>query len=205
MICHIGVSRVICYLQLERIYQMTTFWDTNETDTIALLNYSNYNILQFFEFVSLSLNFFLCLDIVLTMRNPFYPHDRRMNWYLPMSVILGTIGFMLSLKRVEPKNENETLTTGERALFSVLFLTIYIIFAVASLGYVWRINTREGMSSEVRKDFVHRHLLYVASYIVMWLPYLGFSYFILYATTVLQTPDNSIHYKDIANDDRFSN
>lgn len=48
MICHIGVSRVICYLQLERIYQMTTFWDTNETDTIALLNYSNYNILQFF-------------------------------------------------------------------------------------------------------------------------------------------------------------
>jgi uncharacterized membrane protein len=104
MICHIGVSRVICYLQLERIYQMTTFWDTNETDTIALLNYSNYNILQFFEFVSLSLNFFLCLDIVLTMRNPFYPHDRRMNWYLPMSVILGTIGFMLSLKRVEPKN-----------------------------------------------------------------------------------------------------
>jgi len=106
MICHLKVPNVICYFQLERLYQITTFWETNATDTIALLNQSNFNILQFFEYVSLSLNFFLCLDIVLTMRNPFYPHDRRMNWYLPLSVVLGTTGFLLSLKRVEHRTEN---------------------------------------------------------------------------------------------------
>lgn len=61
------------------------------------------------------------------------------------------------------------------------------------------------MSAEVRKNFVYGHLLYVFSHIVTCLPYLGFSYFILYATTVLQTQTNSVHYEEIANDERFSN
>ena len=167
-----------------------------------LLRTSNFNILQLFEFISLALNFFLCLDIVLTMRNPFYPHERRMKFYLPLSVIIGVIGFSLSLKRVsDPLDGDKRLSLYGRALFSVFFLTMYIIFAISSLAYVWRINTREGMSSEVRKDFVMRHLLYVCSYILTWLPYLGFAYYILYVSTV---QGHSLSYREIASNDRFS-
>ena len=91
----------------------------------------------------------------------------------------------------------------ERALFSVGFLTIYIIFAIISVAYVYRINTRDGMSSDVRKEFVQRHLLYVSAYILTWLPYLGFSYFILYTTTIIGA---DITYADImtANDCKFA-
>lgn len=79
----------------------------------------------------------------------------------------------------------------DRALFSVAFLSFYIVFAVTSVAYAWRVNTRPGMSSEVRKEFATRHFFYVTSYILTWLPYFGFSYFILYATTIA---GHDIHY-----------
>ena len=83
----------------------------------------------------------------------------------------------------------------QRALFSVFFLTLYIVFATTSVAYAWRINTRPGMSSDVRKEFIWRHMLYVSAYILTWLPYYGFSYFILYTTTV---KGHTITYADIA-------
>ena len=100
MVCHLSPPKVICYFGLETLYSDTTFWETNELETLALLQKSNFNILEFFQFLSLALNFFLCLDIILTMRNPFYPHDRRMKLYLPGSVIAASCAFALSLKRV---------------------------------------------------------------------------------------------------------
>ena len=133
----------------------TTFNSMDEAGAILLLRNSNYNILQFFEYISLALNFFLCLDIVLTMRNPFYPHERRMRLYLPIAVVMASCAFSLSLQRVSaPISENVILSMYDRALFSVAFLTIYIVFAVTSVAYAWRINTRPGMSSDVRKEFI---------------------------------------------------
>ena len=121
------------------------------------------------------------------MRNPFYPHDRRMKLYLPIVVVLACCGFSLTLSRVSAPNsdeKNRILSIYDRALFSVTFLSIYIIFAITSVAYAWRINTRPGMSSTVRREFIKRHFLYVSTYILTWLPYFGFSFFILYATTV---------------------
>ena len=56
------------------------------------------------------------------------------------------------------------------------------------------------MSSEVRKDFIRRHFLYVSAYILTWLPYLGFAYFILYCSTVA---GKSVTYADLATSERF--
>jgi len=157
--------------------------------------------LQFFEYISLALNFFLCLDIVLTMRNPFYPHERRMKLYLPIAVFLASVAFPLSLKRITaPIDQDPKLSMYARALYSVSFITVYIMFAVTSVAYAWRINTRPGMSSEVRKDFIMRHCLYVSAYILTWLPYFGFSYFILYATTI-EGP--TVTYEYLAEHGRF--
>jgi hypothetical protein len=155
MVSHLGPPKMICYFGLERLYSDTTWWETSEVDTINLLQQSNFNVLEFFEFVSLALNFFLCLDIILTMRNPFYPHDRRMKLYLPSSVLLAMTAFFLSLKRVTGVElEDSLLSLHTRALFSLSFLTLYIMFAITSVAYAWRINTRPGMSSGVRREFI---------------------------------------------------
>ncbi len=184
MVSHLGPKIVICYFKLDKLYIDTTWWENDPAHVIHLMTASNYNIQQFFEFCSLALNLFLCLDIVLTMRNPFYPHERRMKFYLFFSIILSILAFFLSLKRYSLPEDQEMLTMYERAIFSVLFLTLYIVFAVTSVAYAWRVNTRPGMSSDVRKQFITRHFFYVSAYILTWLPYLGFAYFILYCTTV---------------------
>ena len=43
-------------------------------------------------------------------------------------------------------------------------------------------------------------MLYVSAYIATWLPYYGFSYFILYLTTV---KGHDITYADIAKDAKY--
>ena len=194
MVSQMSVAKIICYFDLDGLLQTTTFHAMDSAAAIHLLRSSNFNFLQFFEFISLALNFFLCLDIVLTMRNPFYPHDRRMRFYLPLSVLFAVIGFSLTLKRVSaPVDKDPMMTLQDRALFSVAFLTIYIVYAVTSVAYAWRINTRPGMSSDVRRQFINRHFAYVSTYIITWLPYFGFSLFILFATTV-QGADKSYEY-----------
>ena len=148
-----GVPEVVCYFGLDSLYQKTTFWETTDGQTLTLLRNANFDILQLFEFISLALNFYLCLDIVLTMRNPFYPHDRRMKLYYPGVIIIAIIAYSLSLQRIQNFDDENPplLSMHQRALFSVFFLTLYIVFATTSVAYAWRVNTRPGMSSNVRK------------------------------------------------------
>ena len=82
-------------------------------------------------------------------------------------------------------------------MFSVAFISIYLVVAISSVVYAYRVNTRPGMSTEVRRDFIFRHSMYVGTYIVTWLPYLGFAYYVLFATTV-QGHDTS--YKQLVED-----
>ena len=81
IINHVGAKAWVCYFSLDKIYMNTVFWEQGELETLMMLEKNNYDILGFLEFFSLSLNFFLCLDIILTLRSPFSPHDRRMKPY----------------------------------------------------------------------------------------------------------------------------
>jgi len=184
MIGHLGPQQIVCYFNLDELYIRSTFWNNENNDVTSFLSRCNFNILQFFDMVSLALNLLLCLDIVFTMRNPFYPHDRRMKFYLPLAVIFAFGCFNLSLERVSKPPKDMLLGNYARAMFSCGFLSIYLIMAISSVAYAYRVNTRPGMSTEVRRDFIWRHSCYVAAYILTWLPYLGFAYFILYTTTI---------------------
>jgi len=165
------------------------------------LSHWNFNILQFFELVSLALNLLLCLDIVFTMRNPFYPHDRRMKFYLPISVVFAACAYNVALSRISEPIRAEGFNNYQRAMFSVAFISIYLVMAISSVAYAYRVNTRPGMSTEIRKDFIWRHSCYVGAYIITWLPYLGFSYFILFTTTV---EGHSVSYKELMSNDKYS-
>jgi len=69
---------------------------------------------------------------------------------------------------------------------SAIIVTIYIIFAIFSCAYSWRMTTRPGMSSSIRKDFIYRHILYVLIYVCVWLPYLGLCYYTVYVCQLLK-------------------
>jgi|Transcript_34520 hypothetical protein len=202
MITHLGPQEIICYFGLDHIFVKTVFWsvERDEKHVMRMLAMSNFNILQFFELVSLAINLLLCLDIVFTMRNPFYPHDRRMKFYLPTAILFAACAFNMCLARISEPPNNGGLDNYQRAMFSVGFISIYLIISISSVAYAYRVNTRPGMSTEVRRDFIWRHSAYVATYIITWLPYLGFAYYILFATTV---EGHDIAYQQLVDDKRY--
>lgn len=52
--------------------------------------------------------------------------------------------------------------------------------ALTSLTYAYKINTRPGLSTSLRKRFICKHYWQTATYILAWTPYLGSSYVVLY-------------------------
>ena len=80
-------------------------------------------------------------------------------------------------------------------------MTTYVIFASGSVFYAWRINTRPGMSTDVRTAFVRRHRNYVFVYIATWLPYYGFSFYMLFVSSFL---GDNVKYSEVAENEEFS-
>ena len=122
------------------------------------------------------------------MRSPFSPHYQRFKWYVVGSAFIATLCFKcttssITFDIIDDANDH----FQSKALFAVLFLSVYIMFSMFSVAYAYRINTRPGMSSDIRRAFVRGHLEYVLCYILTWLPYLGLNYFILYSTSRLGT------------------
>ena len=192
IISHIGVKTWICYFGLDSLFMSTStiLWNGSELETLQMLEANNYNILCYLEFFSLALNFYLCLDIILTMRSPFHPHGRRLKWYLVGSAAIATLLFYTTTNRLtmeaRPHAEGEKpVSIQTKAMFGVFFLSSYIMFSMFSVAYAYRINTRPGMSSDIRRSFVRGHLEYVLCYVFTWLPYLGLNYFLLFATSRL--------------------
>lgn len=73
------------------------YFVTSQSQAITVLESSNLLIQHYFQLLSLSLNFCLCLDIVLTMSNPFSPHERRMKFYLIGSLVSAAVLSKLTL------------------------------------------------------------------------------------------------------------
>jgi hypothetical protein len=194
IIAHIGTADFICYLGLDVLFSKTLFGRMTPEESVAYLEESNFNILSLAEFFSLALNFFMCLDIILTLRNPFYPHERRMNKYLFGSVIIAFTAFFTTLGRYNEPIFTKSISTQAQAIISCTIMSFYIFFSISSVAYAWRINTRPGMSTEVRQSFIVRHRNYVATYLITWLPYYGFSFYILFISSVFSP---NIMYSEI--------
>lgn len=146
----------------------------------------------------------MCLDIVLTLRNPFYPHARRMKAYLILSVISALFATKFCAGNFA-LHDNDHIPVRVEASIGSFYLSTYILFAVFSAAYSYRLTTRPGMSADLRKEFILRHIKYVLVYTITWMPYLGLSYYLMYLSqlyganfTIEDIPENSKSYKNIS-------
>lgn len=62
------------------------------------------------------------------------------------------------------------------------FLSIYILYAIFSVAYAYRLNTRPGFSAGIRGAFINNHVLYVLCYVLTWVPYMGMCFYIMYTS-----------------------
>ena len=105
---------------------------------------------------SLCLNVCVCIDLVLMVKNPFTKQSSRMTCYLYGSIIGGslvTLGEVFSLHR-EIASEIIELTA----------YSIFILTALFSSVTACRMLTKPGVSIELRKLMMSRHMAYTILY-----------------------------------------
>ena len=168
--------------------------------------------------MSLALNFCLCHDLIVTLKDPFYPGKRRMKFYFYGSFLVAVLFTGISkstLGDVCTNNTNkafaheygllrigsgEGIDINDRIIkkgyyysyvIGLIQLISFMLIALYSCVFAYRRLTRPGISSEIRYVFIRKHITYVAIFIFLWTFSLAHSYFqIFYAAQDLnQLPD----------------
>ena len=102
---------IICYFQWYRFLGFTLFRsEMSEHDTRQLADVqcrSNMYFYYLFQLLSLTLNLCLCIDLILTIYDPFSPAYRRTKLYYLFSVVsslvLVIIIFIIDMNREDTK------------------------------------------------------------------------------------------------------
>jgi hypothetical protein len=89
VIWSIGTRNMIEYLDMGSLFELTVLYRNEESSNIGLdtLEYSNDFFFQYFSLLTLALNTCLCIDLILTLKNPFQPAKNRMLIYLAASIV----------------------------------------------------------------------------------------------------------------------
>ena len=80
----------VCRLELNRIFAYTVYFKTDKYHVLKASNvlWTSCNFLSnFFYSASLMLNFWLCIDLILMIRNPFAPKEKRVMWYYFATIV----------------------------------------------------------------------------------------------------------------------
>ena len=167
----VSTMEYIDYFGLEYLFQYTIIGDVSvEKSWYALCEFNQILGFQFFEIMSLGMNIGLWIDLVLTLREPFYPAKRRLKNYLLVSFILAVI---ISSGSVSTAAETWLApTSSAKSVFQnamyVILLSIYILISWFSVVYAARMLSRPGISSDIRSMFMKKHMLYAISFIIIW-------------------------------------
>lgn len=153
--------------------------------------------------MSLALNFCLCHDLIVTLKDPFYPGKRRMKFYFYGSFLVAVIITAISkttLGDVCTNSTNKGLLNNYELLrignphelgedqiikpgyyytyvIGLVQLIAFMLIALYSCVFAYRRLTRPGMSAEVRYVFIRKHITYVTVFIILWTFSLAHSYF----------------------------
>jgi hypothetical protein len=142
-------------------------------------------------FSSLGLNLCKCLDMMLTISDPFFPAHRRMKWYYLLSIVIAFSFTFLSLgegigiqKDPSEKDDTPDSNTVFEAAFTVSVISVFFILAIYSSVKALRLTTRPGISRTIRKHYSYSHMKYIFVYSLSWLCYYFAAYYLMFYTAL---------------------
>lgn len=130
----------------------------------------------------------LCIDLYLTLKQPFYPAQRRLKFYLIASVLFSASiitsygiygsynGGILNLCALDSES---SASTWYNSILAIV-LSLYIVIALFSIVYTGRMLSKPGISNNIKKLFLKKHILYVVGFISIWIITLSSAYRNLY-------------------------
>ena len=133
-----------------------------------------------FQLISLALNTCLCIDLILTISDPFSPARSRLKWYYLWSVLSSSLVILLvymfdplieEFDCVANASDKIGFARAENKLNVIIAvsLSIYVVIAIYSLIFTIRRLTRPGVSVAVRNMFIRKHFFYVFVFIFIWM------------------------------------
>lgn len=151
----------------------------------------------FFSLMSLGMNICLCIDLYLTLKQPFNPAQRRLKFYVMGSVIFSaSIILTMALYSaynggIEEMCRADTSTSAATLYNSILAicLSVYILIALFSVVYTGRMLSKPGISNNIKKLFLKKHILYVVGFITIWVITLSSAYRNLYKANTRNEDD----------------
>ena len=151
----------ICLLDLHKLLSYTMFFKSSDDNLLFVtreMAYS-YNTMVIFCYVlSLNLNICVCIDMVLMIKNPFTKQMTRMKPYLFFSFVGAVVAVAIQLLAKENDKVNQSIE-----------LFVFIIFATAgviSTFTAFQMVRKPGVSIEVRKLILSRHVGYTVLYLI---------------------------------------
>ena len=109
--------------------------------------------------ISFFLNSFLCIDLYLTVKSPFTPAENRLNTYYGISFVAGICISIFELIRYN--------SVGNQAKYAeeITILASFVCFiciAIPVTIFASRRILRKGVSENVRREVISRHIKYIA-------------------------------------------
>lgn len=158
---------------LSKIFLNVTF-GLVELDA-ACFKIGNGSIYYGHEAFSILLNIFICLEIILILKNPIVQVKNRLKIYFLVGTLTGVMVFLLASFTISDSTHEYSLTNIFYAHISIsINLGIYLLFVfvgLISIFYlIFRFCLGKTLLQNLRNIFVIRHCVYVAVYMLCLLP-----------------------------------
>ena len=103
----------------------------------------------------LMLNLFLCVDLVLIIRNPFGSKEKRVKFYYISSYSVGLFTAMLFV-----------YSNVAASFFQLLVMFVYLVVAFTSIFFCIRRLKSTGLSNDIKALIYRRHIYWIVSFIL---------------------------------------
>lgn len=210
----IGPILFNCYFPTYDILQIFTFMQFSKKSLFTLLIYINEVLFATIQHISIILNICFCYDLIQTLSNPFEVAKSRIITFLTISitiplifaaVIFLTIGQKYPSDYYEKEYEDKVREflypdfvrevsapqyLKSRMVYNIgmsITLTLFIMMGIYSIIFAYRRLKRPGVSIQMRRLFLKKHVLYVIVLICIQLLQFLINYFDLLKHSALNT------------------
>ena len=124
---------------------------------------------------------FLAVDVVLVIKNPFYPKNWRIiRVYAPVSIVVGAV-YGIFMSRIYHVSSKEDTQFYPRVRFNsnLVLKSIYIVVSVSCNAYSFYRLTRPGISKKMRFKYFLQQVRYSLVGILLGVIYCGYDYYVL--------------------------
>ena len=125
---------------------------------------------SFLLLLSISLNFCMCVDLILMLRYPLVPPKTQMKAYFGLSFVYSSVyaGFSTYAHGANDLHRSINIYTKPNMSYIRFFVNwiMFVIAFIASVAYAGKKLCKKGISADVRKKILSRHVAYMVFFLL---------------------------------------